>query len=596
MYSYLHKRSYGFDFRAKIPKDLIPLFKGRRKFQISLKNLRSRESQTLSLILKQKLESLFSQIREGMKSLTIEEIKDILRIEVRKQIEHSKHVFHGTNKYNSLKAKESLKIISDREKKFHSTLSDDLKSYEKELDTKLESILQSLNIEIDKNSNNYKQLRMSFIDLYLMRYEWIRHLINEKRFTDVDENDFRREVDEKLKMNLFPELQEIISQQLEPLIQNKNPESKFYAAEPKLNKLESTPISECIIKHLEEKGGVSLRTNQYIQTSLSILIEDFGDIPIGKVDKEKSVKLKSHMMKIPKNRNKLPKYRDKDFHTLIEMDVEDRISTTTINEHLSYLSSFMDWCKRHGYSNDNPFLGLKLKKTKRPIDERDRFSDEELMKLFSKEYYIPNTEVLNGRYEFYWIPLIALFSGMRLGEICPLYLDNIKKVKTRWCFNLQEEEGRDDKGLKTISSRRILPIHDNLIEIGLIEFIEILKKKYPKREKMFEELPFVAGSYNKKPSRWWNERYLTKLGIKTKTKNFHSIRHTVIDHLKQKGIEVNLINELTGHSTGNIDVDRYGSGYDPSLIYRKCIKRISYKVGKKSIDFKSLKVDWKKII
>ena len=211
MYSYLHKRSYGFDFRAKIPKDLIPLFKGRRKFQISLKNLRSRESQTLSLILKQKLESLFSQLREGMKSLTIEEIKDILRIEVRKQIEHSKHVFHGTNKYNSLKAKEGLKIISDREKKFHSTLSDDLKSYEKELDTKLESILKSLNIEIDKNSNNYKQLRMSFIDLYLMRYEWIRHLINEKRFTDVDENDFRREVDEKLKMNLFPELQEIIS-------------------------------------------------------------------------------------------------------------------------------------------------------------------------------------------------------------------------------------------------------------------------------------------------------------------------------------------------------------------------------------------------
>ena len=113
---------------------------------------------------------------------------------------------------------------------------------------------------------------------------------------------------------------------------------------------------------------------------------------------------------------------------------------------------------------------------------------------------------------------------------------------------------------------------------------------------MFEELPFVAGSYNKKPSRWWNERYLTKLGIKPKTKNFHSIRHTVIDHLKQKGIEVNLINELTGHSTGNIDVDRYGSGYDPSLIYRKCINRISYKVGKKSIDFKSLKVDWKKII
>ena len=150
-------------------------------------------------------------------------------------------------------------------------------------------------------------------------------------------------------------MKEIITEQLEPLIKNKVLDSKSYTVETKLNKLESTPISKCIIKHLEEKGGVKLGTNQYIQTSLDILIKNFGDISIGKVDKEKAVKLKSHMMKLPKNRNKLPKYRDKDFHTLIKMDVEDTISTTTINEHISYLSSFMDWCRRHGYSNDNPF-------------------------------------------------------------------------------------------------------------------------------------------------------------------------------------------------------------------------------------------------
>ena len=578
-----------FLFRYYIPKDLNHLYQGREEFRISLKNVTCSDALRVSLILRKRTDEIFSEIREGMKSLTIEDIKEILRIEVRKQIEHSKHVFLGTNKHNEISKLESLKSVSTKEMNLRKNLADNLKDYEKEVDGKLESIIQSLEIQIDKSTTSYKQLRMTFIDLYLLRYEWMKDLINQ---TGRTEDDFRRDVDLKLNMKLFDDLSQEIPIP-KNVIQQNHPE---ISSDP--NNLFQTPISKCVVGFLDEKGGVRLRTNQYIKSSLDLLIESFGDIPVSQVDKQKAVTLKSHMLKLPKNRRKNPELRDKHLHELVEMKfgANEKISNRTINEHLSYLSSFMDWCKRHGYSNDNPFLGLKLKKTKRPIDERDRFSDEELMKLFSKEYYIPNTEVLNGRYEFYWIPLIALFSGMRLGEICPLYLDNIKKVKTRWCFNLQEEEGRDDKGLKTISSRRILPIHDNLIEIGLIEFIEILKKKYPKREKIFEELPFVAGSYNKKPSRWWNERYLTKLGIKTKTKNFHSIRHTVIDHLKQKGIEVNLINELTGHSTGNIDVDRYGSGYDPSLIYRKCIKRISYKVGKKSIDFKSLKVDWKKII
>ena len=113
---------------------------------------------------------------------------------------------------------------------------------------------------------------------------------------------------------------------------------------------------------------------------------------------------------------------------------------------------------------------------------------------------------------------------------------------------------------------------------------------------MFPELPFVAGHYNKNVSRFCNERYLEKLEIKTDKKNFHSLRHTVIDHLKQKGVELSFINELVGHSSGNIDMDRYGEGYNPEILYKKCVARISYKVNSRPIDFKSLKLDWKKFI
>ena len=80
-------------------------------------------------------------------------------------------------------------------------------------------------------------------------------------------------------------------------------------------------------------------------------------------------------------------------------------------------------------------------------------------------------------------------------------------------------------------------------------------------------------------------------------KNFHSFRHTVSDHLTQKGIEPHFVNELLGHSSGNIDMDRYGKGYNPDILYNKCVKKIFYETShKRGIDFKSLKVDWKKII
>ena len=219
-----------------------------------------------------------------------------------------------------------------------------------------------------------------------------------------------------------------------------------------------------------------------------------------------------------------------------------------------------------------------------------------------EENYIHFTNIEKGRYELYWVPLIGVFSGLRLGEICPLYFDNIRRVeghhrKRRWCFDIVEEPNRPDKHLKTKSSRRIVPIHDSLIELGLIDFIDLLKKNDPNRKRLFEELPYVDDSYNSRVSEFWNDRYLPKLGLKTNKKNFHSIRHTVSDHLKQKGIEPHFINELMGHSSGDIDLDRYGKGYNPDILFNKCVKKISYQTSqKRGIDFLSLKLDWKKII
>jgi len=585
-----------FHFRGRVPKDLISNFGGRKQFQISLNNVRNGETLLVSTSLITLTEQLFDDIRKGMKTLSLEDIKEILKVEVRKSILHSHRVRLGTNKYDPQKIEDSLVSVSSREEKMKQKLKDDLKTYERMLDEKLEKILTSLDIEFDNNSINYLQLRTHFIDLYLLRFDFIRSLINETGRTD---DDFRREVEENLKLELFPELQE----QLTPVVENYIPEpTQPYRVETPLTPHQSTPLSVGIKNYIDEKGSIRIRSINEVKHSLNHLIEEWGDIPIGSVTREMTTNFKGHIRKIPRNRKKNPEYRDKDFHELVGMNVKDTISTTTVNKHLGYCSSFFDWSINHGYSDINPFKGMKLKKEVRTRDERDRFTELELKQIFGKENYIYFTKIEERRYELYWTPLIGLFSGLRLGEITSLYLDNIKEIsgnhrEKRWCFDILEEPDRPDKHLKTLSSRRIVPIHNTLLDLGFVEFIELLKKKDPTRERLFQELKISEGSYNKNVSTFFNTRYLPSLGLKTNKKNFHSFRHTVSDHLKQKGIEPHFVNELLGHSTGNIDLERYGKGYNPSILYNKCVKKISYQTSEKRwIDFKSLKMDWKKII
>ena len=131
----------------------------------------------VSLSLKNLVQDLFSDIRNGMKDLTLEDIKEILRIEVRKSILYSHQVSEETNKHSERGVLKGLEYVLDLEKKLQQRVDDDLGGYRKEIELKLEGILRSLDIQVQKGSVDFKKLRNRFIDLYLMRTSWIKELI-----------------------------------------------------------------------------------------------------------------------------------------------------------------------------------------------------------------------------------------------------------------------------------------------------------------------------------------------------------------------------------------------------------------------------------
>ena len=58
-----------YHFRSFIPKDLIPIFEGRKEFQISLKNVTNEKKLMIPIYLKTLTEQMFHDIRNGKKLL-----------------------------------------------------------------------------------------------------------------------------------------------------------------------------------------------------------------------------------------------------------------------------------------------------------------------------------------------------------------------------------------------------------------------------------------------------------------------------------------------------------------------------------------------
>ena len=159
---------------------------------------------------------------------------------------------------------------------------------------------------------------------------------------------------------------------------------------------------------------------------------------------------------------------------------------------------------------------------------------------------------------------MGLFTGCRLNEICQLHVSDVKPIDRMWCIDINTES--PDKSLKNQPSRRIIPIHQTLIDLGFVKYVQSLEKKGIQR--VFPELTQGRDGFSRNVSRFFNQTYLPKLGIKRKGKNFHSFRHCLTNHLKQKGINENYVDELTGHKWNTMTFGTYSQKYEPKIMQR----------------------------
>ena len=575
-------------FRRKIPTDLIEHFGGLKEFRISLKcAIKSRSIRTTK-ILNQKVSGIFEDIRQGMKSLEIEDIKEILRVEIRKQILHAHHVDLGTNKWSDSGVEKSLDTTEKKDLNLRETLKNDLKSYLKQVDSKMEGILESMNIKIEKESVGYKRLREHFIDLYLMRYEWIKELVLK---TGKSDDDFRKDFDSKFRLDLFPELSNSVGL-TESLMKDEPNNNSTTSDELPYLPIAGGLLSSNIKTFIDRKKveGKSIKEIGSDNKILEEFVEIVGDFDFSRVTKKEVSYYIDVQTKLPPNRKKSQKYRDLTIKQVMELNLSQKETQTpqNINKRLSKLSVFGNWGVRQGLLLTNPFSGMKFLVKKQP-NRRQPFTTDDLKKILKPETYLNWTinfehpykiHKENNKLPYYWVFLLGIFSGMRTNEMCQLRLSDLKKVDKIWFMFVEDSENTK---VKTESSIRKIPLHPQLIELGFIDYVGNLRKK--KKTRVFWELREDRDGFASKVSRHYNEKFLPAIGVWEKHKKvLYCTRHTFINKLYSEKVDENVIKTLVGHEK-EFTMKHYGGDpFTPEVLLEE-ISKVNYS----KINWKGLK-------
>ena len=114
VYRTIKSEKYRF-FSCSIPKDLQSYFNNRSKFYLSINSVTNRQARLLCQSLNRITIELFAEIRASMKSLTINDIKKILRVEIRKQILWTHHADEGISEHDLKHKIKGLSTMSEQE-------------------------------------------------------------------------------------------------------------------------------------------------------------------------------------------------------------------------------------------------------------------------------------------------------------------------------------------------------------------------------------------------------------------------------------------------------------------------------------------------
>ena len=312
-----------------------------------------------------------------------------------------------------------------------------------------------------------------------------------------------------------------------------------------------------------EHDGYTPNTAHQVRTTFRLWTELMGDLPLSKVGGKEAGKFRDQLLRMPASHGKSGgKGPSKSapmpaLQAIEQADRRDaaaqaagkvatglvpRLSMKTTKRHFSAMQQLWKYLRQRDVVTSNPFAGFSFPGTGASKSVRDDWSEDDLLKLLRSEHM---RRVAAARDRDFWIVSIAMYTGMRLEEVCRLRPGKDVTSMDGFPFFLVQDQADPPWSPKTEAGERAVAIHPVLIEAGIHDWSA-------SRQNADRLVPGTrhTGRDGKLGTEFSREfsKLKGKLGVASKT-TFHSFRHNVSTILRNEGAHVRgeWIDAVLGH-------------------------------------------------
>jgi integrase len=339
-------------------------------------------------------------------------------------------------------------------------------------------------------------------------------------------------------------------------------------------------FSEAAARYVEAKrkaGKMTAHTQRQREAVFRLFQNFTNDAPLAAFDKLTATDFLEQIGKLDPNWHHIEGSQELPLNKLVEKcaNRSGRLTNRTVNSYIHALSGVFKLADKEGhFEGRNPFAGRTLEETN---SSWRAYKVDELNKLFGTPLFRdmpPEQRIRPAKYTFEnamaWIPLVGLFSGMRSNEICQMRASDVQRKEGIWLLNVSDDN--TGQSLKTEAATRVVPIHDQLVRCGFLEYARGL----PRGGQLFPTLKPGGpdGKYNHYFAKRFTE-YRRRCGVNGPRTAFHSFRKNVAQALKDKRATQVEIAELIGHEQG-FTFSVYAPMQLPVKALKELIERIRY--------------------
>lgn len=340
-----------------------------------------------------------------------------------------------------------------------------------------------------------------------------------------------------------------------------------------------------------------------VRSGIGLFMEFEGDLPLGEIDVDRLRAFRDERLSQLVARENQVRVRFKtrcmaESIKAVEGLDWPRMSAAERDLRMQWIARMFRWLKEQKWIAEDPTTALrgesvesKAQRKVTALTRRPRlpFADHHLVLIFSEPWFRTGTGKQTNLGTFrefspfhYWLPILGLYTGARINELCQLWLDDVGQTEAgTWYLDMNENTA--DKSLKRQKdssicwSKRRVPIHPDVVALGFDAWCDRMRQEGFKR--VFPDLSWNEKThYAKEPIRFMSALF-SRLGMpRDNTLVFHSFRHTFNNALARLTCSPELRKRLMGHEPGaGVNEQHYLDAFTPEegLVV---VKQLPYKL------------------